>query len=65
MADDLEQQVTDIDTITQKINQAIDDRKAALDEQIGTEGELSRLRGQKLAQDRELLGLDKEIANLT
>ena len=65
MADDLEQQVSDIESITQKVTQAIDDRRAALDQQIGADGELSRLRGKKLDQDRELVKLDKEIGNLT
>lgn len=32
MADDLERQVYAIEEITQKVNQAIDDRKTALDE---------------------------------
>ena len=35
MADDLEQQIEDIDAINQRVNQAIDDRGVALDEQIG------------------------------
>ena len=32
MADDLEQQVADMDEITQRVNQAIDDRGAALED---------------------------------
>ena len=38
MADDLERQVSDIDSITQKVNQATEDRRSALDEQIGQNG---------------------------
>ena len=41
MADDLEQQVADMDEITQRVSQAIEDRGQALDEQIGENGELS------------------------
>ena len=41
MADDLEQQVDGIYDITQRVNQAIEDRGDALNEQIGKNGELS------------------------
>ena len=47
MADDLEQQVADMDEITQRVNQAIDDRGAALEDQIGQDGELSTLKMKK------------------
>lgn len=61
MADDLEQQVADMDDITQRVNQAIEDRAEALDAQIGVDGELSNLKMKKRDQDRELINLDKEI----
>ena len=42
----------------------VDDREAALKEQIGELGELSNLRDKKGDQDRELQQLDKEIEDL-
>lgn len=50
-----------MDDITQRVNQAIEDRGEALDAQIGVDGELSNLKMKKRDQDRELINLDKEI----
>ena len=56
--------MTDIDGITQRVNQAIEDRGGALADQIGPDGELSRLKMKNRDQGRELLNLDKEIDDL-
>ena len=64
MADDLEKQVEDIEAENDKVKKNVEDREAALKEQIGELGELSNLRDKKGDQDRELEMLDKEIEDL-
>jgi hypothetical protein len=52
MADDLENQIADIQDITAKVKIAMGDRQEALDAQIGIDGELNLLRQKKRDQDR-------------
>ena len=64
MANDLEQQVDEIEAENSKVRKNVEDREAALKLQIGELGELSNLRDKKGDQDRELELLDKEIEDL-